>query len=86
MQRHVSVDFALIEDGDHMYNKHLVDLYKVTGNYVLDALSRKAAELKNRRNHPQPEEDENDPALLEDNSDFDDSVDSADSDDFDDEF
>ena len=40
-QRHVDVDFAMIEEGDHMYNGHLVDLYKVVGNYVISALSKR---------------------------------------------
>ena len=48
MQRNISVDFAMIEEGDHMYNNHLVDLYKVTGNYVLDVLSRKTPAKKKR--------------------------------------
>ncbi len=47
-QRHVDVDFAMIEDGDHMYNGHLVDLYKVVGNYVISALSKKAPAKKRR--------------------------------------
>ena len=47
-QRHIDVDFAMIEDGDHMYNGHLVDLYKVVGNYVISALSKKAPAKKRR--------------------------------------
>ena len=48
MQRSVAVDFAMIEEGDHMYNNHLVDLYKVTGNYILDVLNRKTPSKKRR--------------------------------------
>lgn len=40
-QRSVEVDFAMIEDGDHMYNGHLTDLYKIVGNYVIGAVQRK---------------------------------------------
>lgn len=40
-QRNVSVDYAMIEDADHMYNNHLVDLYKIVGNYVIDAMKKK---------------------------------------------
>ena len=47
-QRHVDVDFALIEEGDHMLNGHLVDLYKIVGNYVIGALSKKAPAKKRR--------------------------------------
>ncbi|MBR1904068.1 MAG: alpha/beta hydrolase [Alphaproteobacteria bacterium] len=42
-QRHVEIDFAMIEDGDHMYNDHLKDLYKVTGQYVISAIRRRSA-------------------------------------------
>ncbi|MBO4285045.1 MAG: alpha/beta hydrolase [Alphaproteobacteria bacterium] len=41
MQRHADVDYALIEEGDHMYNNHLVDLYKVAGNYILDIINHR---------------------------------------------
>ncbi|MBR5598978.1 MAG: alpha/beta hydrolase [Alphaproteobacteria bacterium] len=47
-QRHIDVDFALIEDGDHMLNGHLVDLYKIVGHYVIGALSKKAPAKKRR--------------------------------------
>ena len=47
-QRNVEVDYALVEDGDHMYNGHLTDLYKITGNYVIGAMQRKKP-LKKRR-------------------------------------
>jgi hypothetical protein len=42
-QRHVEIDFAMIEDGDHMYNDHLKDLYKVVGQYVISAIRRRSA-------------------------------------------
>ena len=47
-QRNVSVDYALVEDADHMYNNHLVDLYKIAGHYILDAMKRKAPAKKRR--------------------------------------
>ena len=43
MQRHCDIDYALIEEGDHMYNNHLVDLYKLTGNYILDIINHRRA-------------------------------------------
>ena len=46
MQRHADIDYALIEEGDHMYNNHLVDLYKVAGNYVLDIINHRRAPVK----------------------------------------
>jgi len=46
MQRHADIDYAVIEDGDHMYNNHLVDLYKVTGNYILDIINHRRAPVK----------------------------------------
>ncbi|MBR3501847.1 MAG: alpha/beta hydrolase [Alphaproteobacteria bacterium] len=45
-QRNIEVDFALIDDGDHMYNGHLKDLYKVTGQYVLNVLHRRTPIVK----------------------------------------
>ncbi len=47
-QRHVEIDFAMIEDGDHMYNDHLKDLYKVSGQYVISAMQRRAPARKRR--------------------------------------
>ena len=47
-QRNVEVDFAQIEEGDHMYNNHLVDLYKITGNYIIEACKKKAPQKKRR--------------------------------------
>jgi len=46
-QRNIEVDFALIDDGDHMYNGHLKDLYKVTGQYVINTLHRRTPIRKN---------------------------------------
>lgn len=64
MQRSVSVDFAMIESGDHMYNNHLIDLYKVVGNYVLDVLSRKTP-VKKKRGRRRKTENEEEKMLLE---------------------
>ena len=47
-QRSVDIDFAMIEEGDHMYNNHLADLYKISGQYVISALQRKAPQRKRR--------------------------------------
>ena len=47
-QRNVEIDFAMIEEGDHMYNNHLKDLYKVAGQYVISAMQRRAP-IKKRR-------------------------------------
>ncbi|MDO4184511.1 MAG: alpha/beta hydrolase [Rhodospirillales bacterium] len=47
-QRNVNVDFALVEDGDHMYNGRLVDLYKIIGNYVIEAVNCKKPTKKRR--------------------------------------
>jgi len=47
-QRNVDIDFAMIEDGDHMYNNHLKDLYKVSGQYVISAMQRRDPEKKRR--------------------------------------
>lgn len=62
-QRHVEIDFAMIEDGDHMYNNHLKDLYKVSGQYVISAMQRRAP-LKKRRGRRRKSEMEDD-LLLE---------------------
>ena len=66
-QRNVDVDFALLEEGDHMYNGHLVDLYKVAGNYIIGAVQRKTPQKK-RRGRRKKIEIEQDNLLLEDNS------------------
>ena len=67
-QRNVDVDFALIEEGDHMYNNHLVDLYKVAGNYIIGAMQRKAP-AKKRRGRRKKVEMEQDPLLIGNSSD-----------------
>ena len=69
-QKNVEVDFAEIEEGDHMYNNHLVDLYKVTGNYIIGAMSKKAPQKKRRgrRRKSELEEENSDTLLLEDDS------------------
>lgn len=46
MQRHADVDYALIEEADHMYNGYLADLYKVAGNYILDILNHRHQPIK----------------------------------------
>lgn len=62
-QRNVEIDFAMIEDGDHMYNNHLADLYKVSGQYVISALQRRTP-LKKRRGRRKKSEFDDD-LLLE---------------------
>ena len=66
-QRNVDVDFALLEEGDHMYNGHLVDLYKVAGNYIIGAVQRKTPQKK-RRGRRKKVEMEQENLLIEDNS------------------
>lgn len=68
-QRNVEVNYALIEEADHMYNNHLVDLYKVTGHYIIDALKKGGPSHKRRGRRKKIEAD--DETLLlesEDNS------------------
>ena len=48
MQRNIQVDFAMIEDADHMYNNHLVDLFKICGNYIINAMQKKTPQKKRR--------------------------------------
>ena len=68
-QRNVEVDFAMIEEGDHMYNNHLVDLYKIAGNYIIGALQKKKPQKKRRGRRRKSEiEEENTPLMLEDDS------------------
>lgn len=67
-QRHVDIDFAIIEEGDHMYNNHLTDLYKVTGNYILDVLNNRKPK---KRPVPQADEEDDDLLLLEEDDDED---------------
>ncbi|MBQ8869834.1 MAG: alpha/beta hydrolase [Alphaproteobacteria bacterium] len=80
MQRHVDVDYALIEEGDHMYNNHLVDLYKVSGNYILDVVNRITPQKKQRGRRRKSETIEDETLLLEETS-----QDDVFDDDFDDE-
>lgn len=72
-QRHVEIDFAMIEDGDHMYNDHLKDLYKVSGQYIITAMQRHPQVIK-----PHPVDDYEDDLLLEDDLSDDESFDSRD--------
>lgn len=74
MQRNIAVDFAMIEEADHMYNNHLVDLYKVTGNYILDVLNRRTP-IKKKRGRRRKSETENETLLLDtENQEIDDSL------------
>ena len=57
-QRNAEIDFAMIEDGDHMYNNHLKDLYKVSGQYVISALQRRDPIKKRRGRRKKNEEDD----------------------------
>ena len=84
-QRNISVEYALIEKADHMYNNHLVDLYKIAGHYIIDAMKKKAPTRKRRgrRKKSQIEEEmlllesdgmtdeENDAILDDENDNFD---------------
>lgn len=63
-QRNVEVDYALIEGADHMYNNHLVDLYKTAGHYIIDAL-KKGGPARKRRGRRKKSEMENETLLLE---------------------
>ena len=63
-QRNVSVDYAMIEDADHMYNNHLVDLYKIVGNYVIDAMKKKTPAKKRRGRRKKVEMQEEQETLL----------------------
>ena len=75
VQRNVEVDFALIEEGDHMYNNHLVDLYKIAGNYIIGAMQKKTPQKKRRGRRKKIEMQEEEPLLLEDDSEDTDDVD-----------
>ena len=57
-QRNAEIDFAMIEEGDHMYNNHLKDLYKVSGQYVISALQRRDPVKKRRGRRKKNEEDD----------------------------
>jgi hypothetical protein len=82
-QRNVSVDYALVEDADHMYNNHLVDLYKIAGHYIIDAMKKKAPTRKRRGRRKKSELENDEPLMLE--NDTYDSHDETTVDDFDDE-
>ena len=67
LQHNIDVDFALLEESDHMYNGHLVDLYKVAGNYIINAVKRKTPQKK-RRGRRKKIEMEQETLLLENDS------------------
>ncbi len=74
-QRNVAVDYAMVEGADHMYNNHLVDLYKITGHYIIDAMKRKSPVKKRRGRRKKSEIEEvmeEEPLLIENDSDKDD--------------
>ncbi|MBS4773945.1 MAG: alpha/beta hydrolase [Proteobacteria bacterium] len=85
-QRNVSVGYAMVEEADHMYNNHLVDLYKITGNYIIDAMKKKSPAKKRRgrrRKNGLDDMGEDETLLLEAEDtaeDFDDDADFADED------
>lgn len=85
-QRNVSVGYAMVEEADHMYNNHLVDLYKITGNYIIDAMKKKSPAKKRRgrrRKNGLDDMGEDETLLLEaedTTEDFDDDADFADED------
>ena len=64
-QRNVEVDFAMISDGDHMYNGHLTDLYKLSGHYIISAMQRKKPQKKRRGRRRKIEQIENNSQPLE---------------------
>lgn len=68
-QRHVEIDFAMIEEGDHMYNNHLKDLYKVSGQYVISAMQRREP-IKKRRGRRKKSEIENDLLLMDETENY----------------
>ena len=69
-QRNVSVDYAMIEDADHMYNNHLTDLYKVVGHYIIDAMKKRTPTKKRRGRRKKSEmmEEQDETLLLENDS------------------
>lgn len=80
-QRDIQVDFALIKDADHMYNNHLVDLYKVVGHYTVNALNKKTPQKKKRGRRRKSEiiDAEQDNLMLEQHDDsIDDDIDDLD--------
>lgn len=68
-QKSVQVDFALVEDADHMYNNHLVDLYKITGNYIINAMNKKTPQKKKRGRRRKSEISENEKLMILQNDD-----------------
>lgn len=58
-QRNAEIDFAMIEDGDHMYSNHLKDLYRLSGEYVISAMQRRDP-VKKRRGRRKKSEIEDD--------------------------
>lgn len=65
-QRNVEVDFAMLEEGDHMYNNHLIDLYKVVGNYIINAVKHKSPQKKRRGRRKKTEDENTQPLMIED--------------------
>lgn len=55
-QRNVRVDFALVQEADHMYNNYLVDLYKIVGHYTVEAMKNKGPAKKKRGRRKKSEE------------------------------
>jgi len=53
-----------------MYNNHLVDLYKIAGNYIIGAMQKKAP-MKKRRGRRKKVEMEQDNLLIGHNDDID---------------
>ncbi|MBQ8677337.1 MAG: alpha/beta hydrolase [Alphaproteobacteria bacterium] len=47
-QRHIDVDYALLEEADHTYNGQLVDLYKITGSYVINSMKNRQVPRRRR--------------------------------------
>ena len=68
-QRNIVIDYALIDGADHMYNNHLVDLYKISGHYIIDAL-KKGSPARKKRGRRRKAELENEIPLLESNDDM----------------
>lgn len=73
-QRNVEVDFAMLEEGDHMYNNHLVDLYKVVGNYIINAVKHKSPQKKRRGRRKKTEDENTQPLMIEDTTTQDDDL------------
>ena len=76
----------MVEGADHMYNNHLVDLYKIAGHYIIDAMKKKLPTRKRRGRRKKSELDNEDPLMLESDIDteedeFDDDIGADDEDD-----